>query len=382
MYQHDLVVSDLSQRLSEVIEECVNTGGVDLNACSAYLLTYLSGMNTSRAKAVIAHRDQHGKFASVAEIKKVKGIGDVTFRNAAGFLRVYGGLEVLDATAVHPDHYDILRDTLDWAHVEFGNDDNMLERKKQKFDVSKAKTKRKRAYKLTAENIGNAFVADLLRKAVENVSKLPPCIVLSLRKTLNDGKHEDESSSYIDSQALSSVINNWIKWLAPHSIRQINHVPWASDVAPGKPPVLKNRATLLTARQRTADIKPGSVTAIEGTIKNIVPFGAFVDVGMSNDGLLHRTQFLPDHQNIDNSKNDSYCAYRMKDIVVGQRVHVFVLSITPPNRIALGFSPPTDSAKKYAEVELGFKSNTPDASLSIPEISAKKRKRFDIARNP
>eukprot|EP01041_Mallomonas_annulata_P011661 gene11661-24424_t len=109
MYQHDIDEKTLHKRLVEVIETCVNDVGADLNTASEHILKYVSGLNAPRAKAIVEYREQHGPFAERNAILKVKGLGAVTFRNAAGFLRVSGGPEALDATCVHPEHYGVAR---------------------------------------------------------------------------------------------------------------------------------------------------------------------------------------------------------------------------------------------------------------------------------
>lgn len=337
MYQHDLAQSELTRRLSEVIEECVNGGGVDINTCSAHLLMYVSGMNSARARAVIEHREKNGRFESVSLLRMVKGIGEISFRNAAGFLRVYGASEILDATAVHPDHYDTLRDMLAWAADEFGackGNDHIM----KNYEAVSSTNNKSRS--LNEQTIKDPINAKLLAQVVQNIQRVPLNLLRKLRTTLDITITEAGWPDDID--MLRSTINSWRDWLSKYSSQTLTaQIPWCSDITPGKPPIMRNKQKLI---QYSIDnyekdrLHKSEIGPIQGVVKNIVPFGAFVDVGMLSDGLIHRSKFLPEETRtaplIDGE------AYRLKDVVIGQRLNVYVLSQTPPNRIELGFHRP------------------------------------------
>ena len=104
-YQHDLPPKKLDEKLSFIVEMVVNQVGVDVNTASVSLLTYVSGLNKTSAKNLVAYREEHGTIKSRAELKKVKRFGPKTFEQSAGFLRVYEGKNILDGTAVHPESY-------------------------------------------------------------------------------------------------------------------------------------------------------------------------------------------------------------------------------------------------------------------------------------
>ena len=112
MYQHDLKAKHLAESLDEVVESCVNRVGVDLNTASVSLLKFVSGLNALTARRMIEYRDQHGRFNSREEIRKVSGVGDATYIQAAGFLRIHGGSNVLDATSIHPESYPIAEEIM------------------------------------------------------------------------------------------------------------------------------------------------------------------------------------------------------------------------------------------------------------------------------
>ena len=111
-YQHDVNQKELSRTLDAVVESCVNYVGVELNSASQALLGYVAGLSKSVANQIVEHRVANGPFRRRSELKKVKGLGPKTFEQAAGFLRIAGGEEPLDNTAVHPESYDTAREIL------------------------------------------------------------------------------------------------------------------------------------------------------------------------------------------------------------------------------------------------------------------------------
>ncbi|HOB03381.1 MAG TPA: Tex family protein, partial [Casimicrobium huifangae] len=114
-YQHDVNQSLLAKKLDAVVEDCVNSVGVDVNLASAPLLTRVAGLSASNARNIVAHREQHGAFGDRDEIRKVSGIGPKTFEQCAGFLRIQGGANPLDASAVHPESYALVQKIIERA---------------------------------------------------------------------------------------------------------------------------------------------------------------------------------------------------------------------------------------------------------------------------
>src|SRR5699024_6009824 len=124
-YQHDMPQKRLNETLDGVVEACVNSVGVDLNTASAPLLARVAGLSASTAKNVVAWREENGAFASRAQLKKVKGLGPKAFEQCAGFLRLPGAKEPLDATAVHPESYAAARALLklcDFTEADIGTE--------------------------------------------------------------------------------------------------------------------------------------------------------------------------------------------------------------------------------------------------------------------
>jgi uncharacterized protein len=210
-YQHDLNQSKLARSLDAVVEDCVNAVGVDVNTASSALLTRISGLNTTLAQNIVAHRDANGAFASRAALKKVPRLGDKTFEQCAGFLRVTDGSNPLDASAVHPEAYPVVEKIL--ADVQ---------KKARELIGDSATLKNLDARKYTDERFGLPTVQDILRE---------------LDKPGRDPRPEFKTASFREGvEALK-------------------------------------------------DLEPGML--LEGVVTNVTAFGAFVDIGVHQDGLVH-----------------------------------------------------------------------------------------------
>ncbi len=210
-YQHDVSQSKLARALDGVVEDCVNAVGVDVNTASAPLLTRVSGLNSTLAANIVAHRDAHGAFPNRLALRAVPRLGDKTFELAAGFLRVAGGDNPLDASAVHPEAYPLVERIL--------------------ADIKKG----------IGEVIGDA----------------------RLVKTLAPEK-------YTDAQFGLPTVRDILKELEK----------------PGRDPRPEFKSAVF--RDGITDIKdlqPGML--LEGVVSNVANFGAFVDIGVHQDGLVH-----------------------------------------------------------------------------------------------
>jgi uncharacterized protein len=214
-YQHDVDQRQLQESLGQVIESCVNRVGVDLNTASWALLRYVAGISERTALSIIAHRDQHGRFVSREQLKQVAGVGPRTFEQAAGFLRIRGGINPLDSTAVHPESYKVVEEIARLASPTTGSDVNPVEaiiREPQlleKVDRNKIQA-------------GTFTLQDILEE---------------LRKPGRDPRD---------------------KFVAPSFLESVHEI---------------------------SDLEIGMV--LEGVVTNVTRFGAFVDVGVHQDGLVH-----------------------------------------------------------------------------------------------
>ncbi len=216
-YQHDMKQARLTEALGGVVEDCVNGVGVDINTASYSLLSYVSGINVTAAKNIVAYREEYGEFKSRKQILKVPKIGDKAFTQCAGFLRIPGADEVFDCTGVHPESYAIAEDLL----KRFG---------------------------FTTEDVRNNNLT-LLRFKVQQYG------LAKLAKELGCGE-----------PTLEDIIGELEK--PGRDIR---------DDAPA--PILSTDVLDIN------DLKPDML--LNGTVRNVVDFGCFVDIGVHHDGLLH-----------------------------------------------------------------------------------------------
>ena len=220
LYQHDVNQAALADALNAVVESVVNQVGVDVNTASPALLQYVAGIGPKIAERIVHYRDEHGAFKSRNEILEVNGLGKKAFEQAAGFLRIRGGDEPLDASAIHPESYPIARAVMQKAGI-----------------VSGATNEEKQS-------------------AVKKLMATTPVTVLA--KELGCG-----------SPTLTDIYEQLLR--------------------PGRDPREDLPAPILRSDVVSMEIlTPGM--RLNGTVRNVVDFGAFVDIGVKQDGLLHRSQ--------------------------------------------------------------------------------------------
>ena len=245
-YQHDMPQKRLNETLDGVVEDCVNSVGVDLNTASAPLLARVAGLSASTAKNVVAWREENGAFASRAQLKKVKGLGPKAFEQCAGFLRIPGAKKALDGTAVHPESYPAAEKLLSlcgFADKDIGTEAIQALPKKAKeigFATLCAETG---AGEPTLKDI----IAELLRPGRDMRDELPA-------------------------------------------------------------PMLRSDVMSLE------DLKPGM--ELMGTVRNVIDFGAFVDIGVHQDGLVHISQL-----------SDKFIKHPSQAVKVGDVVKVKILDV-------------------------------------------------------
>ena len=239
-YQHDMNQKRLGEALAAVVEKCVNMVGVDVNTASPSLLAYVSGVSKQIAANIVAYRDENGRFSTRKELLKVPKLGPKAFEQCAGFLRITDGKEPLDATAVHPESYDVARAIL----RECGYDIH---------DILEGKVKGLAARTDIAEKLGTGryTFAD---------------IAAELEKPGRDPRDEVQA------------------------------------------PILRSDVLDMS------DLTPGM--ELKGTVRNIVDFGAFVDIGVHQDGLVHISEM-----------SDRFVKHPLDVVKVGDIVNVKVLSV-------------------------------------------------------
>ena len=254
-YQHDMDKKRLDSVLAGVLEDCVNSVGVDLNTASASLLKYVAGLNAGIAKNIVAYREENGKFYSRKEILKVPKLGEKAFTQCAGFLRITDGKNILDNTAVHPESYDAAEKLLNL----FG---------------------------YTDEDVRAGKIADLPDKV----------------KTYGEDKAAKEVGS--DVPTLRDVVAEIIK--PGRDIRDALPAP-------------QLRKDIMDINDLMAGME------LVGTVRNVVDFGVFVDIGVHQDGLVHISEIT-----------DKYIRHPSEILKVGQTVTVWVKEVdVKKNRIGL-----------------------------------------------
>ncbi len=240
-YQHDMNQKKLGEALSGVVEDCVNKVGIDLNTASVSLLEYISGISKAIAKNIVAYREENGRFESRKELLKVPKLGPKAFEQCAGFLRITGGSNPLDATSVHPESYEVAEKFLE----NMGTTAEDIFKGHGAFYI--------KDYRKMAESLGTGEMT--LRD-----------IVKELGKPGRDPREEMPK------------------------------------------PVL--RTDVLDMK----DLKEGMI--LKGTVRNVIDFGAFVDIGVHQDGLVHISQMT-----------DRYIKHPLEAVSVGDIVEVKVLTV-------------------------------------------------------
>lgn len=243
-YQHDMNQKKLSEALGGVVEDCVNRVGVDLNTASASLLEYISGISKVIAKNIVTYREENGSFTSRSQLLKVAKLGPKAYEQCAGFMRITGGKNPLDATGVHPESYAATKELL--AKLGY-----------------------------TLEDVSNRSVVGISKK-ISDYKKLASELEIG-ELTLRDIVKELEKP--------------------------------ARDPREDMPkPILRSDALEMK------DLTPGMV--LKGTVRNVIDFGAFVDIGVHQDGLVHISQIC-----------DRYIKHPLEAVSVGDIVDVKVLSV-------------------------------------------------------
>ena len=245
-YQHDVAQKRLDESLKGVVEDCVNSVGVDLNTASAQLLSYISGINSGIAKNIVEYREENGKFKGRNELKKVKRLGDKAFEQCAGFLRIPESKNVLDNTQVHPESYEaakVVLKKLDYT-MEDVKDRKLsdIDGKVEKYDIKKL---------VEEANVGEPTLRDIINE---------------LKKPGRDPREE-----------------------LPKPI-------------------------LMSEVMEMSNLKPGMV--LKGTVRNVADFGAFVDIGVHQDGLVHISEL-----------SNKFVKHPFEVVKVGDIVTVKVLDV-------------------------------------------------------
>ena len=261
-YQHDVPPAALRRALNDTVEDCVNAVGVNLNSASVQLLAHVAGVGTATAERIVAYRTEHGPFANRRQLLNVPRLGEKTFRQAAGFIRIRGGEEPLDASAVHPEAYPLARRIIADAQARNGA-------------------------RWVSGALGTSDGSDPL-------AGLNPADYV--QEGGQDGAEEGTAGVYTVQDIFTEL----------------------------RRPGLDPRGSFRTARfsesvSHFEDVRPGMV--LEGTVSNVAAFGAFVDIGVHQDGLVHISQM-----------SRGYVANPHDIVRSGDIVQVRVVEVDPARR--------------------------------------------------
>ena len=274
-YQHDMNQKKLGEALNGVVEDCVNKVGVDLNTASASLLEYISGISKVIAKNIVTYREENGKFTSRKELLKVPKLGPKAFEQCAGFMRILDGKNPLDATSVHPETYDAANALLD----KLGIDTEELkkiqtEAAKQQSPLAKKKTApKKKKQQFVVRNTHTAFGA-AFAEAFGSID-------------LPSGETEETPTENKASGSLQKRVKDKKKMADELGIGEITLVDILKELEkPARDPRDEMPKPILrTDVLEMKDLKEGMI--LKGTVRNVIDFGAFVDIGVHQDGLVH-----------------------------------------------------------------------------------------------
>ena len=314
-YQHDMNQKKLSEALSGVVEDSVNKVGVDLNTASASLLEYISGINKTIAKNIVDYREANGRFTNRKQLLKVAKLGPKAYEQCAGFMRILDGDNPLDATSVHPESYEAAQQLMEKLGLTM--EDIKEAQKRAAADKGKkapAKPAPKKPIQKTVQvrntntAMGKALAAAMGNVVIEEqpktaVAVAEPASVSGLEKRVKN-KAQLAKELGIGEITLTDILKELEK-------------P-ARDPRDDMPrPIL--RSDVLDMK----DLKPGMI--LKGTVRNVIDFGVFVDIGVHQDGLVHISQIT-----------DRFIKHPLEAVSVGDIVEVQVLSCdVAKKRIAL-----------------------------------------------
>lgn len=313
-YQHDMDQKKLSEALAGVVEDCVNKVGVDLNTASVSLLEYVSGITKTVAKNIVAYREANGPFKNRNELLKVPKLGPKIFEQCAGFLRIRDGENPLDATGVHPESYEATNTLLNKLGLSLEDIKNIQAQaaaaKLNPESIRKKTAKKKQNLVVKSDN---TEVAKALASAVKNET---------VSEDMKTGTDLPEYSSTL----LSDRIKDIKKLANELGMGEITLSDIIKELEkPGRDPRDEMPKPILrTDVLEISDLKEGMI--LKGTVRNVIDFGAFVDIGVHQDGLVHISQLT----------NKKFVKHPLEVVSVGDIVDVKVIGVdVTKNRIQL-----------------------------------------------
>lgn len=311
-YQHDMNQKKLGEVLNAVVEDCVNKVGVDLNTASVSLLEYVSGINKTIAKNIVAYREANGRFRSRNELLKVPKLGPKAFEQCAGFLRIIGGDNPLDATGVHPESYEATKALLDKLGLTLDDIKKIQEaaakrksREAGKGQAAKAEKKKQKTISVKNQNtaLAKALAAAIGGQPVQEekkASSAAAAMAMDDDSIIIGAKIKDKKKLAEEIGVGDYTLTDIIKELEKPGRDPRDEMP---------KPIL--RSDVLEMK----DLTPGMI--LKGTVRNVIDFGAFVDIGVHQDGLVHISEL----------SDKRFVKHPLDVVSVGDIVDVKVLSV-------------------------------------------------------
>ncbi|RKM56161.1 S1 RNA-binding domain-containing protein [Butyrivibrio sp. CB08] len=373
-YQHDMNQKKLGETLEGVVEDCVNKVGVDLNTASAPLLQYISGISKVIAKNIVDYREEHGKFKTRQELLEVPKLGPKAYEQCAGFLRIADGENPLDATSVHPESYEATLKLMDKLGITF-DDVRAAQKNAAKAAMEKPKSEggdrprpAKKPKQVVIRNTSTAMGAALAAAlAGSNLAVVDDGADNGRGKGGNaagNGAAGAGNGAGAAGSLSKKVTEAEKKKLSEElGIGEITLTDILSELEkPSRDPRENMPAPILRSDVLDMkDLKPGMI--LKGTVRNVIDFGCFVDIGVHQDGLVHISHIT-----------DKFIKHPLEAVSVGDIVDVQVLDVElDKKRISLTMKL-GDPAKVAAEAAAKAAQRPAPKAASTPEKKAAPKK--------
>ena len=321
-YQHDMNQKKLGETLTGVVEDCVNRVGVDLNTASASLLEYISGISKTVAKNIVEYREENGRFTNRRQLLKVPKLGPKAFEQCAGFLRIADGDNPLDATSVHPESYEATQRLLQKLDMTMEDVRRLQKEAKEKPagpGQKQEKPAKRRGKQIVIRNT-NTAMGKALAAAMGQIGQQ-----VETQESRPAVSSHPSGKGAPDAAVLEKKIRNKKELAAQLGIGEITLTDILKELEkPARDPRLDCPAPILRSDVlEIKDLKPGMI--LKGTVRNVIDFGAFVDIGVHQDGLVHISRIT-----------DRFIRHPLEAVSVGDIVDVKVLEVDPvKKRISL-----------------------------------------------
>ncbi len=332
-YQHDMNQKKLSEALNGVVEDSVNKVGVDLNTASASLLEYISGISKPIAKNIVDYREQNGRFTNRKQLLKVAKLGPKAYEQCAGFMRITDGDNPLDATSVHPESYDAALKLMDKLGITMEDVKKAQQESAKKKTVAKSenagsvkagtdnrrndKKQKNIVIRNTNTAMGKALAAAMSGMALEADNTQTP------GKNTGKGSNGVNAQSGVESANATATVSCFEKRVKDKKklaeelgIGEITLTDILKELEkPARDPREDMPAPILRSDVLDMkDLKPGMI--LKGTVRNVIDFGVFVDIGVHQDGLVHISQIT-----------DKFIKHPLEAVSVGDVVDVQVMTV-------------------------------------------------------